>query len=205
MSRIREKNQQLIIEVASEQFAVNGYAATKMVDIAKAANIPKPNVFYYFSSKDKLYYAVLEMVTQPLLEASRPIEHLDNPVEALTQYIQTKLRISRDYPFASKVFANEVMSGAKVLPPDVGEELFKQSQMIIDKFKSWSDQGLMDAVPPHHLMFTIWAATQTYADFSWQICNVMDKETLDTEDYADAAEFLTQMVIKGCGVKSTSD
>ncbi|MEZ8824505.1 TetR/AcrR family transcriptional regulator [Vibrio sp. 10N.261.55.A7] len=202
MSRIREKNQQLIIEVASEQFAVNGYAATKMVDIAKAANIPKPNVFYYFSSKDKLYYAVLEMVTQPLLEASRPIEHLDNPVEALTQYIQTKLRISRDYPFASKVFANEVMSGAKVLPPDVGEELFKQSQMIIDKFKSWSEQGLMDPIPPQHLMFTIWAATQTYADFSWQICNVMEKDQLDTEDYAEAAEFLTQLVIKGCGVKS---
>ncbi|MCK6264628.1 TetR/AcrR family transcriptional regulator [Vibrio sp. ZSDE26] len=205
MSRIREKNQQLIIEVASEQFAINGYAATKMVDIAKAANIPKPNVFYYFSSKDKLYYAVLEMVTQPLLEASRPIEHLDNPVEALTQYIQTKLRISRDYPYASKVFANEVMSGAKVLPLEVGEELFKQSQMIIDKFTSWSEKGLMDPVPPQHLMFTIWAATQTYADFSWQICNVMEKETLDTEDYADAAEFLTQLVIKGCGVKSATE
>ncbi|MGF1718825.1 TetR/AcrR family transcriptional regulator [Vibrio kyushuensis] len=205
MSRIREKNQQLIIEVASEQFAINGYAATKMVDIAKAANIPKPNVFYYFSSKDKLYYAVLEMVTQPLLEASRPIEHLDNPVEALTQYIQTKLRISRDYPYASKVFANEVMSGAKVLPTEVGEELFKQSQMILDKFKTWSDNGLMDVVPPHHLMFTIWAATQTYADFSWQICNVMEKDTLDNEDYADAAEFLTQLVIKGCGVKSATE
>ncbi|MFA0372915.1 TetR family transcriptional regulator C-terminal domain-containing protein, partial [Vibrio sp. 10N.222.54.F6] len=80
--------------------------------IAKAADIPKPNVFYYFSSKDKLYNAVLETVTQPLLEASRPIEELSDPVEALSQYIQTKLIISRDHPHASKVFANEVMSGA---------------------------------------------------------------------------------------------
>ena len=77
---------------------MHGYAATKMVDIAKAADIPKPNVFYYFSSKDKLYNAVLESVTQPLLEASRPIEELDDPVEALSQYIQTKLIISRDHP-----------------------------------------------------------------------------------------------------------
>lgn len=202
MSRIRQKNQDLIIEVASEQFATHGYAATKMVDIAKAADIPKPNVFYYFSSKDKLYNAVLETVTQPLLEASKPIEEMDDPVEALTQYIQTKLTISRDHPFASKVFANEVMSGGKVLPKEIGDELFNQSQMIIDKFSTWSAQGLMDDVPAHHLMFTIWAATQTYADFGWQICSVMKKERLDEKDYEEAASFITQLVIKGCGVNS---
>ncbi|NOH78568.1 TetR family transcriptional regulator [Vibrio sp. RE86] len=202
MTRIRQKNQQLIIEVASEQFAQNGYAATKIVDIAKAADIAKANVFYYFSSKDKLYYAVLQTVTQPLLEASRPIEELTDPVEALSQYIAAKLRISQEHPYASKVFANEVMSGAKVLPQDIADELFNQSQMIIDKFATWSQQGLMNDVPPHHLMFTIWAATQTYADFGWQICNVMKKEKLDKQDFDHAAEFLTQLVINGCGVKS---
>lgn len=204
MSRIRQKNQQLIIQVASEQFATQGYAATKMVDIAQAADIPKANVFYYFSSKDKLYYAVLKTVTQPLLEASRPIEELSDPVEALNQYIEAKLRISQDHSFASKVFANEVMSGANALPKDIGVELFKQSQMIIDKFATWSQQGLMDDVSPHHLMFTIWAATQTYADFGWQICNVMQKEQLDSQDYRQAAQFLTQLIIKGCGVKSNA-
>ncbi|MDC5705639.1 TetR/AcrR family transcriptional regulator [Vibrio europaeus] len=204
MSRIRQKNQQLIIEVASEQFATHGYAATKIVDIAKAADIPKANVFYYFSSKDKLYYAVLKTVTQPLLEASRPIEELTDPVQALTEYIEAKLRISRDHPYASKVFANEVMSGAKALPDDIGQELFKQSQMIIDKFSTWSQQGLMDDVPAHHLMFTIWAATQTYADFGWQICNVMKKEQLDNDDYDQAAQFITQLIINGCGVKTNS-
>ncbi|NOI79672.1 TetR family transcriptional regulator [Vibrio tubiashii] len=204
MSRIRQKNQQLIIEVASEQFATHGYAATKIVDIAKAADIPKANVFYYFSSKDKLYYAVLKTVTQPLLEASRPIEELTDPVQALTEYIEAKLRISRDHPYASKVFANEVMSGAKALPEDIGQELFKQSQMIIDKFSTWSQQGLMDDVPAHHLMFTIWAATQTYADFGWQICNVMKKEQLDNDDYHQAAQFITQLIINGCGVKTNS-
>lgn len=202
MSRIRKKNQQLIIEVASKEFATHGYAATKIVDVAKAANIPKPNVFYYFSSKDKLYYAVLQTVTQPLLEASRPLEEVEDPVEALQQYIVAKLRISQDHPYASKVFANEVMSGGSALPEDIGVELFNQSQMIMDKFATWSEQGLMDKVSPHHLMFAIWAATQTYADFSWQICNVMQKEQLDKEDYRQAAEFISQLVIKGCGVKT---
>lgn len=202
MTRIRQKNQALIIQVASEQFATHGYSATKMVDIARAADIPKANVFYYFSSKDKLYFAVLETVTKPLLAASRPIEELDDPVEALTRYIQTKLMISRDHPHASRVFASEVMSGGQALPDDIREELFLQSQMILGKFTSWSEQGLMDKVSAHHLMFMIWSATQTYADFSWQICNVMNKNALTHDDYDDAAQFLTQLVIKGCGVKS---
>ncbi|CAG20654.1 TetR/AcrR family transcriptional regulator [Photobacterium profundum] len=198
MSKIREKNQDLIIEVACRLFALQGYAATKMADIAKEANIPKPNVYYYFSTKDNLYRAVLESVIQPLLDASKPIEQLDDPAEALTEYIKTKLRISRDHPYASKVFANEVMSGAKYLPQDIADGLLQQSKMIVEKFELWIEQGRMVKVSPQHLMFTIWASTQTYADFSWQICNVLNKPALDNNDYAEAAEFLTQFVINGC-------
>ncbi|MGF1679787.1 TetR/AcrR family transcriptional regulator [Photobacterium minamisatsumaniensis] len=201
MSRIRQKNQDRIIEVACRLFAEQGYAATKMADIAKAADIPKPNVFYYFSAKDNLYRAVLDTVIQPLLEASQPIEQLDDPAEALTEYIKTKLRISRDHPLASKVFANEVMSGANYLPEDIASELLKQSEMIMGKFTYWSEKGYMAQLPAHHLMFTIWAATQTYADFSWQICNVMKKERLDDRDFEEAANFLTQFVINGCQLR----
>jgi TetR/AcrR family transcriptional regulator len=201
MSRIRRKNQDLIIEVAGDLFAHKGFAATKMVDIANAAQVAKANVFYYFSSKEKLYYAVLETVTQPLLEASKPIEELDDPVEALTQYIHAKLRISKEHPNASKVFANEVMSGGESLPENIALQLHKQSQMIIEKFQNWIDNELMDNVPPHHLMFMIWASTQTYADFGWQICGVLGKDSLSEEDFHLAAEFLTKLVIQGCGVK----
>ncbi|MBL4830439.1 MAG: TetR family transcriptional regulator C-terminal domain-containing protein [Aliivibrio sp.] len=205
MSRIRQKNQELIIEVACHLFAEQGYAATKMADIAKQADIPKPNVYYYFSTKDNLYRAVLNTVIQPLLEASKPIELLDDPAEALTEYIKTKLRISRDHPDASKVFANEVMSGAKSLPSDIANELLVQSKMMVSKFETWSEQGVMAKLSPQHLMFTIWAATQTYADFSWQICNVMDKPKLDDNDFADAADFLTQFVINGCQIKQREE
>lgn len=175
MARVRERNQTAIIEAASQYFAQFGYAATKVADIAKQANIPKPNIYYYYNSKDNLYRAVLESVTEPLLQASKPIQELDDPIEALTAYIQAKLMISRDHAYASKVFANEVMSGGQSLPKDIEQELQQQSEMIIAKFDSWIAQGRMEAVSSHHLMFTIWAATQTYADFGWQICRVMKR------------------------------
>ncbi|WP_299018133.1 TetR/AcrR family transcriptional regulator [uncultured Photobacterium sp.] len=201
MSRIREKNQEQIIQAACQYFADQGYAATKVADIAKAAGVPKPNVYYYFKSKDKLYRAVLESVIQPLLQASEPIELLEDPAEALSEYIKVKLKISRDHSYASKVFANEMMSGAEYLPQDIADKLQSQSKMIINKFENWIERGAMDRVSPQHLMFTIWATTQTYADFSWQICKVMEKEQLDDDDFTEAAGFLTRMVLRGCGLE----
>lgn len=202
MSTIRKKNQDLIVLAASELFATQGYAATKIVDIATAANVPKANVFYYFKNKEILYSAVLDTITEPLLKASKPLEELDDPILALTQYIREKLRISREHPNASKVFANEVMSGGHALPSSVSKELFLQSQMMLSKFNHWIEQGLMDDVSPHHLMFTLWSSTQTYADFSWQICNVLKQKKLKNSDFESAAQFITKLVIQGCGVKS---
>lgn len=33
----------------------------------------------------------------------------------------------------------------------------------------------------------------------------MQKDQLDDRDYEDAAEFITQLVIKGCGVKGKAE
>ncbi len=53
MSTIRERNKELILRAASEEFADKGFAATKTSDIAAKAGLPKPNVYYYFKSKEK--------------------------------------------------------------------------------------------------------------------------------------------------------
>ena len=50
----------------------------------------------------------------------------------------------------------------------------------------------------YHLMFSIWAATQTYADFDWQISAVTGKAKLDEADYEAAAQTIIRLVLKGC-------
>jgi TetR/AcrR family transcriptional regulator len=47
-------------------------------------------------------------------------------------------------------------------------------------------------------MFSIWAATQTYADFDWQISTVTGKARLDDADYEAAAQTIIRLVLKGC-------
>ncbi|MBY4678162.1 TetR/AcrR family transcriptional regulator [Marinobacterium arenosum] len=198
MASIRERNRSIILKVASEEFAEKGFAATKIIDIANKAKLPKPNVYYYFKSKENLYRSVLESVVEPLLEAAEPFEHYDDPETALRQYIRAKITISQNHPDASKVFASEIMHGAPHLPQDIVDQLNNQAQECIARLEQWIERGLMEPVNPRHLLFTIWASTQTYADFDWQITSVTGKDKLDQQDYDDAAELITRLVLAGC-------
>ncbi|MFI8478975.1 TetR/AcrR family transcriptional regulator [Pseudomonas sp. NPDC078700] len=201
MTSIRERNQELILRAASEEFAEKGFAATKTSDIAAKAGLPKPNVYYYFKSKENLYREVLESIIDPLMAASAPFNQPGQPAEVLTGYIRSKIRISRDFPFASKVFASEIMHGAPHLSSDQTEQLNAQAKHNISCIQRWIDQGLMAKIDPNHLLFSIWAATQTYADFDWQISTVTGKAKLDDADYDAAIETITRLVLKGCEIK----
>ncbi|RDE22863.1 TetR family transcriptional regulator [Motiliproteus coralliicola] len=202
MARIRERNNELIIEAASKVFAECGFAATKTVDIAKLAGVPKPNVYYYFKSKENLYRSVLESITQPLLQASEPLLNNDDPVVAFKAYIRAKLQISKQHPHASKVFASEIMHGAPHLPEDIKQQLMEQTRTSTARIQSWIDQGLMAKVDPQHLLFSLWASTQTYADFDWQITAVTGRDELTDSDFETAASLIEQLVLKGCEVRS---
>lgn len=202
MAKIGERNRELIIQAASEIFAARGYAATKTIDIADHAGLPKANVYYYFKSKKNLYRSVIESVIEPLLQAATPFYENDDPATVLEQYIRAKIRVSQQHPFASKVFASEIMHGATHLPEDIAEQMMEQTRVSSEKIQSWIDRELMDPIDPHHLLFTLWASTQTYADFDWQISRVTGKEKMSQRDYNIAAEQLTRLILKGCGVKS---
>ncbi|MGH8433997.1 MAG: TetR/AcrR family transcriptional regulator [Pseudomonas sp.] len=205
MTSIRERNKELILRAASEEFADKGFAATKTSDIAAKAGLPKPNVYYYFKSKENLYREVLESIIEPLLQASAPFNEGGRPAEVLKAYIRSKIRISRDLAYASKVFASEIMHGAPHLSAEQTAQLNGQAKHNIGCIQAWIDQGLMAKVDPNHLLFSIWAATQTYADFDWQISTVTGKASLDDTDYEAAAETIIRLVIKGCEIADSSD
>ena len=198
MSSIRERNRQLILRAASEEFADKGFAASKTGDIAARAGLPKPNVYYYFKSKQNLYREVLESIIEPILQASEPFNREGVPNDVLSAYIRSKIQISRDLPFASRVFASEIMHGAPHLTSDQVKQLNDQARHNIACVQAWIDSGLIAPIDPHHLMFTLWAATQTYADFDWQISTVTGKAKLDDSDYEAAAQTIIRLVLKGC-------
>jgi TetR/AcrR family transcriptional regulator len=55
--------------------------------------------------------------------------------------------------------------------------------------RRWMEEGRIATLHPVHLIFSIWALTQHYADFDSQIRAVLGPEEADP--YAEAGPFLT--------------
>jgi AcrR family transcriptional regulator len=51
---------QRLLETATELFAEKGYAGTSVREIVERAGVSKPVLYYYFKSKEGLFYAILE-------------------------------------------------------------------------------------------------------------------------------------------------
>src|SRR5689334_23137134 len=106
---------------------------------------------------------------------------------------------SWEEPLASRVFALEVIRGAPLLKDFLAGELKGWVEEKARVIRAWIEQGRMAPVEPAHLFFTIWAATQTYADFAAQIAAVLGRER-GTRDHEAATEQLVRLVLRGCGL-----
>jgi AcrR family transcriptional regulator len=67
--RRKEQRPEEIIEAALEEFAVKGYAAARLDDVASRAGISKGLVYVYFKTKEELFKAVIRTFIIPRVDA----------------------------------------------------------------------------------------------------------------------------------------
>lgn len=198
--QIRQANAALILEAAEKVFARAGFAGATMTAIATEAGLPKANVHYYFGSKKELYRAVLDQTLSNWLAPTHGLVLEADPRTALTAYVQDKMQHTIAHPDASRVFANELLHGATEIQTVLRttlKDLVADKAAVIDH---WIAQGRMAPVDSTHLFFTIWAATQTYADFDVQIRAVLGLDTLDRRDHQRATAHVVSFILRGCGL-----
>jgi TetR/AcrR family transcriptional regulator len=197
---IRQTNEALILLAAEKVFARAGFGGATMAAIAEGSGLPKANLHYYFGSKDVLYRAVLSRILNDWLVPTHGITREAEPRAALEQYIRAKMDLSAQRPDGSKVFANELLHGAPVVKELLSTELRRLVKEKAAVVQGWIDAGRMAPVDATHLFFTIWAATQTYADFDVQVSAVLGSDSLGTKDYVRATEHVVTLLLRGCGL-----
>ena len=198
--RIRQQQECAILHAAEQVFARAGFQGATMAEIALRAGLPKSNLHYYFGTKAEVYRAVLGHILRLWLAETDSITPDADPREALGHYIAAKMRLSAERPDASRVFANELLHGA----PEIGDYLRGELRTLVaDKaqvIEGWIAAGRMAPVDSVHLFFTIWAATQTYADFDVQIHAVLGTEPNPATDTPRATAHVTSLILRGCGL-----
>ena len=193
-TRIQAINEDIILTAALEVFSAFGYRGSTVDQIAERASMSKPNLLYYFRRKDDIYRAVLEKTLADWLAPLRGLDPEGEPLAEIARYIRAKMAMSRDNPKASRLFANEMLHGA----PAIGDFLSGPMKVLVDDtahiIKTWIARGQIAPIDPYHLIFTIWAMTQHYADFDIQIRAVLGA---DSDHFSDAETTIIRLIQDG--------
>ncbi|MCC8392893.1 HTH-type transcriptional regulator RutR [Paraburkholderia sp. MMS20-SJTR3] len=186
-----------ILNAALELFSTFGFHGTSVDQIAERADVSKGNLLYYFRNKDDLYASLLRDLLALWLEPLRAFSVEQDPVEAIPAYIHQKLIASRDNPAASRLFCIEIMQGAPVF----GNELLANLKVLVQEkqavIEQWIADGKLAPVTPHHLIFFLWATTQHYADFSFQVEGLTGKTLKNRKFFAEVERNLCDIVLAG--------
>jgi TetR/AcrR family transcriptional regulator len=192
----REKLEADIVSEAVKVFAECGYEGTSVATIASNAGLSKQNLLYYFPSKQALYERVLDDVLDEWLARMESLaEPSQDPADVLRAYVKAKLRFSREHPYASRVYALEIISGARIYGAQIQRRVVPLLRKDIEVFEGWMAQGRIAPVNATHLLFAIWAMTQSYADFSAQMALVLNRKQLQKKDFDEAEETIVGMVL----------
>ena len=187
-TRIQQRNSETILEAALEVFSQQGFRGATLDQIAEVAGLSKPNLLYYFASKEAIHGALLSGLLVTWLDPLRALDPDGDPVSELLAYVRRKLELSRDFPRESRLFANEMLQGAPRIRDAIEGELRDLVQEKSAVLLGWMEQGRIARVHPVHLIFSVWALTQHYADFDVQVRAVLGEGEADP--FPEAARFL---------------
>jgi TetR/AcrR family transcriptional regulator len=198
---IRRRNIARILKAAETVFARKGFSGASTAEIARLAGVPKPNLHYYFRTKQALYESVLDRILETWIDAMDELHEGADPAEALSRYVARKMELSRTMPGPSRLWAMELLAGA----PHIGSFLRGRVRDLVAEKSAlvarWIEAGEVTPIDPKHLFFVLWAATQTYADFAAQMSAVIGRKRLDRDFFDDARDTLTALVLNGLGLR----
>jgi TetR/AcrR family transcriptional regulator len=184
-TRIQKQNIAAILDAALEVFSVNGFRGSTLDQIANTAGISKPNLLYYFSGKEAIHIALLSELLDVWLAPLRELNPNGDANMELMAYVRRKLELSRNFPRESRLFANEIVQGAPRIEGFLQNDLKKLVDEQAKIISAWMDDGELARLDPYHLIFSIWAITQHYADFDAQIRMVRKDQIIDSHDGAE--------------------
>lgn len=186
-SRIQQKNREVILDAALEVFSLHGFRGATLDQIAEVAGLSKPNLLYYFPSKEAVHKVLLTGLLDTWLDPLRTMNPAGEPLAEIMGYVRRKLDLARDYPRESRLFANEILQGAPRMRDAIEGDLRALVTEKAQVLSRWMTEGRIARVDPVHLIFSIWALTQHYADFDVQVRAVLGP---DHDPFAEAGRFL---------------
>ena len=161
----KEKRRKEILDAALDLFIRQGYAATKVSDIAQRVGMSMGLLFHYFASKEALYEELIRIG----LSGPEKVMGLqeDDPLRFFKSVVDTIFGFLRSQPFVAKMFV--LMSQAmlnEAAPQGVKEMLsgFNIYTPTVRRIRQGQGNGTIREGDPGALAVAYWCAIQGIAE-----------------------------------------
>lgn len=154
-----------ILSSAERQFALRGFAETRLEDVAEEVGLRRAALFYHFRDKQALYDAVLADVFGDLLERLGQQLHGSGPVP---DRIDACIEIWVDAVGARPSLARFLMREAAGADPEVVRPLSDRGAEFLDRGRRLFEEGVSSGVlhpvrpDPFHVISAVVGSTVFY-------------------------------------------
>lgn len=124
----KERRRQEIMQVALELFVSKGYAATKITDIARRANISTGLMFHYFESKEKLYEELIRMGLEGTTYPRK--QKYQHAIDFFVRFTEELFVYMKENPIVAKLFVLMAEAQRSDATPEHIREIAMQVNVI---------------------------------------------------------------------------
>src|SRR5205809_3003509 len=83
----RDERRAAILAAALDEFAARGFAATRLDDVARRADVAKGTIYLHFADKETLFQELIRMELSPVVAALENVSHADIPFRMITNQL----------------------------------------------------------------------------------------------------------------------
>jgi len=156
---------QKIVESAADLICHRGIAGVSIEDIQRAANVSASQLYHYFSSKQELVYAAIDLHTQLILDGQRPALINLTSFEALRHWgkILVAMQKSGKSPLGSVLasLASELAGSDPETRARINDGFDSWENHVTEGLTKMRDQGLLrKEADPRKLALAMMSAIQ---------------------------------------------
>lgn len=149
-----------ILAAAQREFAARGFAGARVEAIARQAGVNKAMLFYYFSSKEGLYQAILHGV---MAEFFKKVQGLITPglgpEEFLEKFPALYIELCASHPDFIRLVAFDLIHNpdniCAIMAGIISHMTEQGPHPLFARVRSWREQGLISEPDPLHFMMNI--------------------------------------------------
>lgn len=202
-----------IIEAAISVFARKGRHGARMEEIASLAHINKAMIYYFFHSKDNLYFEILRLV---LFETSISISKItDEAIESghgyehvITMFISALISFYSENTYYTRILIESMASGTEEISTAIKQyKDFFAEKAPSGKFKEFLEEGktnkIIRDIDTDHLIISIIGMAMVYF-FSRSITESFEIEVTDEKIFLEERrESIIDLVLRSIIIKDS--